>query len=538
MLLKKFKFSVKLLIILLNSAVLFGTVFYFWLEKSEICLAQVNTGNEIAALNIDDATAQRGYTFTAFDGNFKLSIPPHLLSGAAQIEIIKLNESLATPWQLDLISPIYQLDLKNKSKYSTSTFWQIQLSYQDNNNYKKVYYYDQSKNIWLPLPTKDYLLNKFVRTKLPFSYARFAVFAFPDIKTVGQASWYKYKGGNFSASIDFPKGSRLRVINLENNKFIDVVINDYGPDRARHPDRILDIDKVAFTKIASLSAGTIKIAIEPLLIKPDMYGLELGLPNELKTNLSLLSKAAVIWDGKSQSLIWSKNATTTLPIASLTKMIAVRLFLDTRPTLSTIVAYSEQDEKYNYEYCQPWESAKLNIKNGETLTIADLIYASLVGSANNTIETLVRASGLNRQNFVDLMNQKASEWGASTTFFVEPTGLAPQNVSSALDYAIITQEVLINPILSKASTMSEYKFSTINSKTSHRIRNTDLLIRNNRYQLVGSKTGYLDEAGYCLMVKIKTPNNSDLIIVTLGAPDRNTSFYETEQLIKYGLHNL
>jgi rare lipoprotein A (peptidoglycan hydrolase) len=82
----------------------------------------------------------------------------------------------------------------------------------------------------------------------------------------GIASWYSYRGGLFAASTKFKKGSILRVINKVNNKFVDVVVNDYGPDKKKHPNRIIDLDKIAFQKIAQLRSGIINIIVLPLKI--------------------------------------------------------------------------------------------------------------------------------------------------------------------------------------------------------------------------------------------------------------------------------
>jgi len=165
------------------------------------------------------------------------------------------------------------------------------------------------------------------------------------------------------------------------------------------------------------------------------------------------------------------------------------------------------------------------------------VYTSLVGSTNNTIESLVRVSGLTREDFINLMNENVKNWGASSTRFVEPTGLSPENVSSPLDYAIITKEILKNPIIQKSSTINEYKFTTINKKVSHRIKNTNKFIELNRFRITGSKTGYLDEAGYCLMTKVEEGKNS-IIVVTFGSKTRTQSFQETGDLINYGLRKL
>jgi D-alanyl-D-alanine carboxypeptidase len=215
--------------------------------------------------------------------------------------------------------------------------------------------------------------------------------------------------------------------------------------------------------------------------------------------------------------------------------VAIKVFLDTRPTLNSQVAYSVKDEEYNYEYVNKWESARLKLEDGDTLTIEDLLYAALVGSANNAIETLVRVSGFKRDEFIEKMNQEVIDWGATTTHFIEPTGLSPENVSSALDYAIITKEVYTNPIIQKASTMYQYKFTTINTKKAHTITNTDKLLQISNLNITGSKTGYLNEAQYCLMVRAKNNSGKQVIAVTMGVSSRENSFNETEQLLKYAL---
>ncbi|MFC1678548.1 RlpA-like double-psi beta-barrel domain-containing protein, partial [Patescibacteria group bacterium] len=343
----------------------------------------------------------------------------------------------------------------------------------------------------------------------------------------------------FAASPDFPKGSRVRVHNIENGNFVDVVINDYGPERDKFPDRAIDLDKVAFDQIASLYDGVINISLESLDILPDDFGNILGI-NELgaKTNPELDLKAGIIINENTEDVIWEKNSTTSLPLASLTKLVAIKTFLDTKPSLNREVAYSIQDEEYNYEYCEKWESARIKLNDGDVLTIEDLLYSSLVASANNTIETLVRVSGMARDDFIHKMNTTVQEWGAISTYFEEPTGLSPENVSSPADYAIISKRVLTHPIIQKASTMEEYKYYTINTKEYHQVRNTNHIIKTLKYNITGSKTGYLDEAGYCLMTRIKVNDHSNIIVVTFGAESRDSSFYETEMLIQYGIRKI
>ncbi|MFH1822881.1 MAG: hypothetical protein ABH830_04225, partial [Patescibacteria group bacterium] len=313
----------------------------------------------------------------------------------------------------------------------------------------------------------------------------------------------------------------------------------YGPDRGLHPNRVVDLDKIAFSKLAPLGAGIINISVEPINVIPDKQNRILGVSSTGATFTPQLTvKSSIIMNENTNEILWEHKATSTLPLASLTKLVAIKVFLETKPSLNQVVDYSLKDEEYNYQYCKKWESAKVALNDADSLTIEDLIYSSLVGSANNTIETLVRVSGLSRDEFIKKMNETVKAWGTEETNFVEPTGLSPENVSSALDYAIITKEVFTHPIIEKASTMEEYKFTTVNTKKAHRIRNTNQLLLTNRYNIAGSKTGYLDEAGYCLMTRIEASNGQKLIVVTFGAETRDISFSETEELIKYGLRKI
>lgn len=487
-------------------------------------------------LRIDKATIAKGYTVTAFDDELKLSLMPGVLEADTPVEIIELHEKLPFPWQLDKISNVLQFEFKAKHAYQNQTPFYIQFDYSaEDNRYKQVFFYDKNYSSWRPLPTRDFPKEHFVRSLIHLPYARIAVFAYPDTMIGGRASWYGYKKGNFCASPDYPKNSRLRVTNVENDKFVDVVVNDYGPDRSLHPDRAIDLDKTAFARIASLGEGVIDTLIEPLYI-PVVDGKIMDVPPEgVSDSIDSTVKSAVIMDENSGKLIWSKNATTTLPLASLTKLVAMKVFLNTKPTLNTVVSYSVQDEEHNYEYVKPWESAKLHIEDGETLTVGDLLYSALVGSANNAVESLVRVSGLTRPDFIKEMNNLVASWGASSTHFIEPTGLAPENVSSALDYAIIAKEVLKNPIIAKASVAKEYIFHTINKGVRHRLKNTDKILFTNNFSINGSKTGYLDEAGYCLMTRVNVNPFKNIIVVTFGADSRNESFSETSRLVRFGL---
>lgn len=474
------------------------------------------------------------------DNNFKLSFGTGSFASSTEVSVIRVEEPASLPWQINKLSKVYQFEISNKAAYNKTKPLAISLKYEkQSDKFKQLFFYDKNYDSWRPLPSKDSVKTKSIQASVFLPFARVAVFEFSQIPTTGKASWYAHKNGLFSASPDFPIGSKLRVYNAANEKkFVDVIVNDYGPDRTRHPDRVVDLEKTAFKKLASLGEGTIKIRVEPLSI-PAVAGKYLGLPaTGAAAELKLSSKAAVILNARTGKVIWTKQATSSLPIASLTKMVAAKVFLDTKSDLKATVAYSLADEGFNYRYAKKGEISRLNAEDGETLTAEDLLYSSLVGSANNTVESLVRASGLGRDDFINRMNAMAKNFGATSTIFVEPTGLSPQNVSSAMDYAIISRKVLENPLIAKITKTKSYKFTAINNKKVHTIKNTNKLVIDNRVKVTVSKTGYLDEAGYCLMTGAKNAKNDEVIVVTLGAPSRVNSFVETEELINFGLSKI
>jgi D-alanyl-D-alanine carboxypeptidase (penicillin-binding protein 5/6) len=260
-------------------------------------------------------------------------------------------------------------------------------------------------------------------------------------------------------------------------------------------------------------------------------------PAQTNNDLRLTSSAGIVISAKTGKVLWQKNPNAQLPLASLTKIVAIKVFLDTKPNLKKIVAYKKADEQKTYQWASPGSVAKLHVRDGETMTIEDILNAALLGSANNSVESLVRVSGLTRQQFIARMNKYAKQVGAKNTRFVEPTGLSPQNVSSVKDYAIISRKALASPIITRITSARSYRFVTRNTKQPHLINNSNKLVSWTNLKITGSKTGYLEEAQYCLMTKAKS-RKGEVIAVTFGTPGKTASFNETKKLIEYGFKKL
>lgn len=485
-------------------------------------------------IELDAETTAKGYEVLSTDEAFRLSFAPGVISGATALDI---HEIPAMPgvWRMDRVSNVYQFEISNKEGYDGAKPLSIQIAVPTAlRTLTQIFYYNTASQTWKPLPTQASSDGLYVRASIHFAYARVAAFSYPDILVTGQASWYAHKKGNFAASPDFPKGSRVRVRNVATGAYVDVTINDYGPDRGLFPNRVIDLEKNAFSRIAKLGAGIIQVRVEPLSVVA-VGSAVLGVPPEgIGPSPQISAKAALVMDEDSGTVLYEKNADEPLPIASLSKLIAVRVFLDTRPSLNTVVSYNVQDEKLNHQYVDdPSEAARLKVKHGETMTIQDLIYASLVGSANNTIESLVRISGMTRAEFIQKMNESAVRWGATTAHFDDPAGLSPKNTSSARDFALLAREAFRNPIIQKATTTKVYTFSTINTKKAHRIKNTNPIVVSGSLELIGSKTGFLYEAGYCLVTRMKSQGRN-IIAIALGDSNRGRNFTESATLMQYG----
>ncbi|MFA6197584.1 MAG: serine hydrolase [Patescibacteria group bacterium] len=237
------------------------------------------------------------------------------------------------------------------------------------------------------------------------------------------------------------------------------------------------------------------------------------------------SVAALVMNNLTGQVLYQKNADQERPMASLTKMMTALVFLDHNPGFNKVIAMDKSDNAIG---------AKLYINAGETLTVKDIFYTMLVGSANNCAKALARSTGLSREQFVAEMNKKAKEFGLTHTKFTDPSGLDTGNVTTAQDYMKLTDQALKQAEVRKATTTKAYVFKTISTKRTHTIKNTNLLT-NSALTLISGKTGYLDEAGFCLMTRAKNKTGTEVTAVVLGSVSRTQSTKEVEKLLRWGL---
>ncbi|MFA6322439.1 MAG: serine hydrolase [Candidatus Buchananbacteria bacterium] len=255
-------------------------------------------------------------------------------------------------------------------------------------------------------------------------------------------------------------------------------------------------------------------------------------PILLNQNKLATSTAAsvMVLDNNSGAGLWEKNSTTTLPIASITKLMTALVFLRTQPVWDQVVKIEESDAR---------DGGLVQLVAGDEVKVRDLFNLMLISSTNEAAAALARISNL--KDFVGEMNNQAQSMGLKDTKFVDPTGLDPKNVSTAKDLARLAQTAFLKKEIIGAVTSSEYNFKTQNFNKEIKVASTDLLLdsflNKDDYKIVGAKTGYLSEIGYCLLMSVQRRDNKSLTLVILGAPTQFDRWSETKSLVDWAWKN-
>jgi D-alanyl-D-alanine endopeptidase (penicillin-binding protein 7) len=231
------------------------------------------------------------------------------------------------------------------------------------------------------------------------------------------------------------------------------------------------------------------------------------------------ARNAILIDPSTGEVLFAKNSDRSVPIASLTKLMTALVFLEQKPALDGEVEVTLVELK---------GGGHTQLRRGERVALGDLLHMSLMSSDNVATRVLARESGLGADEFIARMNRKAVELGLTSSRFVEFTGLDERNVSSASDIARLLHAAANDPLIQEITTTRQYQFAT--GRRVHAIYNTNRLLYG-RYEVMGGKTGFILEAGYCFATWIRTQGR-DLIAVVLGAPTNATRFADAVRLLQ------
>lgn len=236
--------------------------------------------------------------------------------------------------------------------------------------------------------------------------------------------------------------------------------------------------------------------------------------------LRLKSSAVLVMDQDTKEVLFRKNDQVVLPIASLTKLMTGLLISEAQLSLDQPITITQDDVD-----TEKGSHSRLSV--GTELSRGELLHLALMSSENRAAHALGRTypGGLTR--FVGLMNQKAAAMGMRDTSYVEPTGLSSNNRSSAKDLATLVHYAHGDPTLRELSTSPGYQVAV--GRKVLQYRNTNRLVKDPDWDIGLQKTGYISEAGQCLVMQTKIAGRK-LIMVFLDSAGKLSRIADAERV--------
>ena len=283
----------------------------------------------------------------------------------------------------------------------------------------------------------------------------------------------------------------------------------------RWSERLNDgaVHRTITQQISNDTTSAVAAAQPKYVSAPDQYN---------EAPIALHSQSVLVYDQESGAPLLAKNAQMQTPIASITKLMTAMLVLDAGQSMDDpiIITPADRDTLKN-------TSSRLAI--GSVYTRGQLLHLALIASDNRAAHALGRRYPGGMDRFVEMMNRKAKQLGMTNTVYVEPTGLDQANRSTANDLARLVNHAYQNyPQIREISSSGNYTLGTKRvvlkkrnkkSKVLYRtvaFNNTNRLTRQNDWHIGLSKTGFINEAGHCLVMQARVAHKN-VIIVLLDA---------------------
>ena len=239
--------------------------------------------------------------------------------------------------------------------------------------------------------------------------------------------------------------------------------------------------------------------------------------------LDLKSSVALVVDQDTKEVLFSKNPQAVLPIASITKLMTGLVIAEARLPMGETLSIAQEDVDTE-------KNSRSRLAVGTQLTRGEMMHLALMSSENRAAHALGRHYPGGLEAFVAAMNRKAAVLGMVGTHYVEPTGLSSRNQSSAQDLALLVNEAYRHPVLRELSTSQEAQVSV-----GHRVmqfRNTNGLVRSPQWDIGLQKTGYISEAGRCLVMQADLAGRK-LIMVLLDSAGKYSRIGDAERIRRW-----
>lgn len=242
--------------------------------------------------------------------------------------------------------------------------------------------------------------------------------------------------------------------------------------------------------------------------------------------LALRSSVALVMDQNSNEVLFQKNASAVLPIASITKLMTALVVMDARLPMDEVLTISEDDRD-----TEKHSSSRLRF--GTQLTRQELLLLALMSSENRAASALGRNYPGGLPAFVQAMNRKARELGMNDSHFVDSSGLSSSNVSSATDLVRMVNAAYRNPTIREFSTQTEHEVNVM-GRTQHYV-STNRLVRGGNWEIGLQKTGFISEAGQCLVMQAKVQGRN-VVMVFLDSAGKLSRFADANRVKEWLEH--
>jgi D-alanyl-D-alanine endopeptidase (penicillin-binding protein 7) len=239
--------------------------------------------------------------------------------------------------------------------------------------------------------------------------------------------------------------------------------------------------------------------------------------------LDLKSSVALVIDQDTQQVLLSKNDSAVLPIASITKLMTGLVVSEAKLPMDETITITQDDVD-----TEKGSSSRLRV--GTTLTRGELMHLALMSSENRAAHALGRSYPGGMSAFVEAMNQRAQLLGMNDTRYVEPTGLSSRNQSSAQDLARLVATASQDTLISELSTSPGHQVEI--GRRTLQFNNTNRLVKNPAWDIGLQKTGYISEAGQCLVMQAKIAGRK-LIMVFLDSAGKLSRIGDAERVRKW-----
>ncbi|MEJ7137097.1 D-alanyl-D-alanine carboxypeptidase family protein [Amphibiibacter pelophylacis] len=263
-----------------------------------------------------------------------------------------------------------------------------------------------------------------------------------------------------------------------------------------------------------LGSAPIRVTTQPSSNYQALFGGGTGIYDGMS------AESVLVQDAVTGEVLYSKNDRERLPIASITKLMTALVVLEAQQNMDDEITITDEDVDYHKH-----SSSRLVV--GTTLTRRDMLHLALMSSENRAAHALARYYPGGLAAAVDAMNRKARQLGMRDTHYIEPTGLFADNQSTAQDLALLVREASRQPVIRLFSTSASGEFWVNNRLQT--FRSTNRLVRDPLWAVGIQKTGYIAEAGRC-MVTMSSVGGRAVVLVLLGARSSSSRFADAERV--------